>query len=60
MIHAAQQLSDDPVIWTFGVEDSTVSKHFIGLLRKAGYVQYVAPGAIGCGSIGIGSREDSA
>jgi DNA-binding transcriptional LysR family regulator len=37
MIHAAQ-LSDDPVIWTFGVEDSTVSKHFIGLLGKAGYI----------------------
>jgi len=34
----AAQLSDDPVIWTFGVEDSTVSKHLVGLLRKAGYV----------------------
>jgi DNA-binding transcriptional LysR family regulator len=34
----AAQLSDDPVIWTLAVEDSTVSKHFVGLLRKAGYV----------------------
>jgi DNA-binding transcriptional LysR family regulator len=40
-IHAAQ-LSDDPVIWTFGVEDSTVSKHLVGLLRKAGYIPNIS------------------
>ena len=40
-IHAAQ-LSDDPVIWTLGVEDSTVSKHLVGLLRKAGYIPNIS------------------
>ena len=40
-IHAAQ-LSDDPVIWTFGVEDSTVSKHLIDLLHKAGYIPNIS------------------
>ena len=41
MIHAAQ-LSDDPVIWTLGVEDSTVSKNLVGLLRKAGYIPNIS------------------
>jgi DNA-binding transcriptional LysR family regulator len=40
-IHAAQ-LNDDPVIWTFGVEDSTVSKHLVGLLRQAGYIPNIS------------------
>lgn len=40
-IHAAQ-LSDDPVIWTFGVEDSTVSKYVVDLLRKAGYIPNIS------------------
>ena len=40
-IHAAQ-LSDDPMIWTLGVEDSTVSKHLVGLLRNAGYIPNIS------------------
>jgi DNA-binding transcriptional LysR family regulator len=40
-IHAAH-LSDDPVIWTFGVEDSTVSKHLVDVLRKAGYIPNIS------------------
>ena len=40
-IHAAH-LSDDPVIWTLGVEDSTVSKHLVGLLLKAGYIPNIS------------------
>ena len=40
-IHAAQ-LNDAPVIWTFGVEDSTVSKHLVDLLRKAGYIPNIS------------------
>jgi DNA-binding transcriptional LysR family regulator len=40
-VHAAQ-LSDDPVIWTFGVEDSTVSRHLVGLLLKAGYTPNIS------------------
>ena len=39
-IHATQ-LNDDPAIWTF-VEDSTVSKHLLGLLRKAGYIPNIS------------------
>jgi DNA-binding transcriptional LysR family regulator len=40
-IHAAQ-LSDDPVIWALGVEDSPVSKHLGGLLRQAGYIPNIS------------------
>ena len=40
-IHAAH-LSDDPVIWTLGAEDSTVSKHLVGLLLKAGYIPNIS------------------
>ncbi len=40
-IHAGQ-LSDDPVIWALGMEDSTVSKHLVGLLRKAGYIPNIS------------------
>ena len=35
-IHAAE-LRDDPVIWALGEQDSIVSKHLVGLLRRAGY-----------------------
>ena len=35
-IHAGE-LNDDPVIWAMGEQDSTVSKHLVGLLRSAGY-----------------------
>ena len=38
----AAQLSDDPMIWMPGVEDPTVSKHLVGLLRQAGYVPNIS------------------
>jgi DNA-binding transcriptional LysR family regulator len=31
------ELGDDPVIWALGEQDSIVSKHLVGLLRRAGY-----------------------
>jgi DNA-binding transcriptional LysR family regulator len=38
----AGQLSDDPVIWALGMEDSIVSKHLVGLLRKAEYIPNIS------------------
>jgi DNA-binding transcriptional LysR family regulator len=35
-IHVGE-LTDDPVIWALGEQDSIVSKHLVGLLRRAGY-----------------------
>ncbi|HET9376936.1 MAG TPA: LysR family transcriptional regulator [Chthoniobacterales bacterium] len=40
-IHA-RELTDDPVIWAFGEQDSIVSKHLVGLLRKAGYIPNIS------------------
>ena len=38
----AGQLSDAPVIWALGMEDSIVSKHLVGLLRKAEYIPNIS------------------
>jgi DNA-binding transcriptional LysR family regulator len=38
----AAQLRDDPVIWMPGVEDPTVSKYLVGLLRQAEYVPNIS------------------
>jgi DNA-binding transcriptional LysR family regulator len=34
----AAELSDNPLIWALGEQDSTTSKHVLDLLRKAGYI----------------------
>jgi DNA-binding transcriptional LysR family regulator len=37
----AAQLARDPVLWTFGAQESLGSEHFLGLFQRAGYVPQI-------------------